>query len=191
MVQWIEHIAGWLKPIYEAMWQETKAGNYLQIDETPVKVLDRDVSGKTARGYLWFYAVPREDVIWSFAAVAARTPPTKDSRDSRAPSRPMPMKCTKRWLRESEDRANRCLAHARRYFYKALQESLGEAVWFIGKIRSCTASNMQPVRWITPNAMLCGRCKRLSLGCLASPRRGTTTEAVAAEHHGQGPSTIF
>src|SRR2546429_6431896 len=47
MVQWIEHIAGWLKPIYEAMWQEMKAGNYLQIDETPVKVLDRDVSGKT------------------------------------------------------------------------------------------------------------------------------------------------
>jgi transposase len=45
MVQWIKHIAGWLKPIYEAMWQEMKAGNYLQIDETPVKVLDRDVSG--------------------------------------------------------------------------------------------------------------------------------------------------
>src|SRR6266571_3393609 len=77
MVQWIEHIAGWLKPIYEAMWQEMKAGNYLQIDETPVKVLDRDVSGKTARGYLWFYAVPREDVILEFCSSRGQEAPNK------------------------------------------------------------------------------------------------------------------
>src|SRR5437667_3148019 len=77
MVQWIEHIAGWLKPIYEAMWQEMKAGNYLQIDETPVKVLDRDVPGKTARGYLWFYAVPREDVILEFCSSRGQDAPNQ------------------------------------------------------------------------------------------------------------------
>jgi transposase len=48
------------------MWQAMKPGNYLQIDETPVKVLDREVSGKTARGYLWFYSVPKQDVILEF-----------------------------------------------------------------------------------------------------------------------------
>ena len=40
MVQWVEHIAGWLQPIYDGMWETMKAGGYLQIDETPVKVLD-------------------------------------------------------------------------------------------------------------------------------------------------------
>src|SRR5579864_5718939 len=64
MVQWIEHIAQWLKPIYEAMWQAMKAGDYLQIDETPVKVLDPEVQGRAAKGYLWFYAVPGGDVIF-------------------------------------------------------------------------------------------------------------------------------
>ena len=57
MVQWVEHIAGWLRPIYDAMWQEMKAGGYVQIDETPVKVLDPEVKGKAAQGYLWFFAV--------------------------------------------------------------------------------------------------------------------------------------
>ena len=66
MVQWVEHIATWLRPIYDAMWQAMFAGGYLQVDETPVKVLDPDVQGKAARGYLWFYAVPGGDVILEF-----------------------------------------------------------------------------------------------------------------------------
>ncbi|MBM3458434.1 MAG: transposase, partial [Armatimonadetes bacterium] len=66
MMQWAEHIATWLLPIYDAMWQAMLAGTYLQIDETPVRVLDPDVQGKAARGYLWFYAVPGGDVILEF-----------------------------------------------------------------------------------------------------------------------------
>jgi transposase len=67
MVQWVEHIAGWLRPLYDAMWSEMKAGGYLQIDETPVKVLDPEVKGKAAQGYLWFFAVPGGDVILEFS----------------------------------------------------------------------------------------------------------------------------
>ena len=42
------------------------AGGYLQIDETSVRVLDPEVQGKAARGYLWFYAVPGGDVLLDF-----------------------------------------------------------------------------------------------------------------------------
>ncbi len=66
MVQWVEQIASWLQPAYDAMWRQMLAGGYLQVDETPVRVLDPDVEGKAARGYLWFYAVPRGDVILDF-----------------------------------------------------------------------------------------------------------------------------
>ena len=66
MVQWIEQIAVWLKPIYEAMWNAMHAGGYLQVDETPVKVLDPEVKGKAGKGYLWFYAVPGADVSLVF-----------------------------------------------------------------------------------------------------------------------------
>ena len=66
MLQWAEHIATCLRPIYDAMWKIMFGGGYLQVDETPVKVLDPDVQGKAARGYLWFYAVPGGDVILEF-----------------------------------------------------------------------------------------------------------------------------
>ncbi len=42
------------------------AGGYLLVDETPVNVLDPEVRGKTAQGYLWFYAVRGGDVLLQF-----------------------------------------------------------------------------------------------------------------------------
>src|SRR2546427_4997085 len=54
MVQWIEHIAGFLRLIVDRMWKRMKQGDYLQIDETPVRVLDPEVKGKAAKAYLWF-----------------------------------------------------------------------------------------------------------------------------------------
>jgi len=65
-VQWIEHIATWLEPLVERMWQAMCAGGYLLVDETPVNVLDPEVRGKTAQGYLWFYAVRGGDVLLQF-----------------------------------------------------------------------------------------------------------------------------
>jgi len=32
------------------------AGSYLQADETPIRVLDPDIKGKSVLGYLWFIA---------------------------------------------------------------------------------------------------------------------------------------
>src|SRR5205823_3372753 len=59
MVQWIEHVASWL--IVDRIWREMLAAGYMHVDETPVQVLVPGVSGKAARGYLWFYAGPRDN----------------------------------------------------------------------------------------------------------------------------------
>ena len=58
MVQWVEKVAHLLLAIYGRIWEELQAGDYLQIDEAPVKVLDPEVKGKAVRGYLWFYSKP-------------------------------------------------------------------------------------------------------------------------------------
>jgi transposase len=75
MVQWVEHIAFLLQPLCELMFKEMKKGDYLQIDETPVKVMDPEVKGKCARGYLWFYAVPGGDVFIDFQDTRGRIAP--------------------------------------------------------------------------------------------------------------------
>lgn len=136
MVQWAEHIASWLLPIYDAMWQAMLAGGYLQIDETPVRVLDPDVKGKAARGYLWFYAVPGGDVILEFDPSRGMAPVRKRLERFVGTIQTDAYEVYQS-LQRKEPHIQRiaCLAHARRYFLKAVKESLPAAVWFITQIR--------------------------------------------------------
>lgn len=50
---WVIQSGAGLMPIYEAFWEEALAARYLQLDETPIKVLKPE---KTA--YLWVYYAP-------------------------------------------------------------------------------------------------------------------------------------
>lgn len=137
MVQWAEHIATWLLPVYDAMWKAMSAGGYLQVDETPVKVLDPDVKGKAARGYLWFYAVPGGDVILEFDSSRGLAPVRKRLQGFVGTIQTDAYEVYQS-LERNETHIQRigCLAHARRYVLKAVQENLAAAVWFITQIRS-------------------------------------------------------
>jgi transposase len=135
MVQWVEHIANWLLPVYDAMWQEMLAGGYLQVDETPVKVLDPEVEGKAARGFLWFYAVPGGDVILVFDSSRGQQPVRDRLKDFAGTIQTDAYEVYEA-LRKRQPGLQRigCLAHARRRFYAAARENLTDAVWFISQI---------------------------------------------------------
>ena len=137
MVQWVEKIAFLLLAIYQGIWEELQATGYLQVDETPVKVLDPEVKGKAATGYLWFYSHPQGDVFLEFCTGRGREGPEQRLAgftgtiqtdaygvyDSLRRQRPTALKRLG------------CLAHIRRKWYKAAEESSAEAIWFIGQIR--------------------------------------------------------
>ena len=63
---WVEKGAEWLQAIVREMKRELLAGDYLQVDETPVRVMDPEVKGRCATGYLWVAGVPGGDVIFEF-----------------------------------------------------------------------------------------------------------------------------
>ena len=46
MVNWVTQVAEWLKPIYNHMREDLIRGNYLQIDETPIKSIRSRQSSK-------------------------------------------------------------------------------------------------------------------------------------------------
>ena len=137
MVQWVEKIAHLMLGIYRLIFQEMAAGGYLQVDETPVKVLDPEIQGKAGKGWLWFYAVPDGDVFLEF----------HDSRGHEGPKERLKnfhgtiqadgyqvYDCLKR-DRSLDLKRIGCLSHARRRFYKALLEKSLEALWFIAEMR--------------------------------------------------------
>jgi transposase len=66
LCDWVEKGAEWLQAIVREMKRELLAGDYLQVDETPVRVLDPEVKGRCAMGYLWVAGVPGGDVIFEF-----------------------------------------------------------------------------------------------------------------------------
>jgi transposase len=136
LCDWVERGAFWLQGLVRVMNQELLAGNYLQVDETPVKVLDPEVKGKAATGYLWVKAHPKGDVIFEFHPGRSK-------------------ECGSQVIGSFEGKIQRdgygvyssleksrpkligvgCWSHARRKFVDALEEAPEQAQWFVGQIR--------------------------------------------------------
>ena len=66
LCDWVEKGALWLQPLVRVMKTELLTGDYVQVDETPVRVMDPDLKGRCATGYLWVLGRPRADVIFEF-----------------------------------------------------------------------------------------------------------------------------
>lgn len=70
---WIIHkstLNGWfaaccslLEPLYQAHLESVMQTDYLQADESPIKVQDTDKKGKTHQGYMWVYRNPLNGLV--------------------------------------------------------------------------------------------------------------------------------
>ncbi len=67
MADWVRMSAEWLEPIYRRMSDRLLSGDYLQVDETPVRCSDPDEkNGGTTEGWLWVMSRPGEDVVFDW-----------------------------------------------------------------------------------------------------------------------------
>lgn len=61
---WQTHTAGLVQPLYEIQRQIILSGNYIQADESPIRVLEKGKGkGKTHKGYMWVYHAPIERLV--------------------------------------------------------------------------------------------------------------------------------
>lgn len=60
---WTKQALEKLEPLYEQLVFDTKAQGYLQVDETPIKVLDSDKKGAAHTGYYWVYHAPEKGTV--------------------------------------------------------------------------------------------------------------------------------
>jgi transposase len=145
MVQWIEHIAGLLRLLADRILQRIIQGSYLQIDETPVRVLDPEVKGKAARGYLWFFAVPGGDVVLIFDPSRSHEVPKKALAGFRGVFQSDDFSAYETLVKKLPGvRRAGCAAHARRKFYEAALEGDRQAIWFIAQFRHVGAHGNGP-----------------------------------------------
>jgi transposase len=138
LCDWIEGAANLVQLVVHRMKANLLAGDYLQVDETPVKVMDPEVKGKCATGYLWVAGRPGGDVLFEFHPGRSKAEALKLlggfgagylQRDgygvygSIVAERPdlVPVGCG---------------AHLRRKFVDALADDPVQSNWFIDRFRS-------------------------------------------------------
>ena len=178
MVQWVEKVAHLLQAIYWLIWEDLKAGDYLQIDESPVKVLDPEVKGKAAQGYLWFYSQPGGYVFLEFHQSRGRDGPRARLRGFRGTMQTDGYELYDALRKERPSTLKRigCVSHARRKFYKALLESCSEALWFIGQMRQLYQLERE-LKDASPQERRKGRLQKAPALWLAMKRRAEVLRA--------------
>jgi transposase len=61
---WQTRISNLVWPLYEEFKRQVLGQGYIQLDETPIKVLDQRKKGTTHRGYYWVYNSPPEHIVF-------------------------------------------------------------------------------------------------------------------------------
>lgn len=64
VIDWMSSCCTLLWPLYELLRQEILSKDYIQVDESPIKVQDRSKKGKTHRGYMWVYHDPLGKLVY-------------------------------------------------------------------------------------------------------------------------------
>jgi hypothetical protein len=72
MAEWMGHAAEWLAPIFREIKKGVFESGYVQVDETPIRYLAPG-NGSTKQGYLWTCGVPRGGVVFHWETSRAAT----------------------------------------------------------------------------------------------------------------------
>jgi transposase len=118
---WQESICNLLEPLYDTLKHRVLSQGYLQVDETPIPVLDKQKKGKTHRGYHWIYHSPLEKtVLFDYNTGRSREGPVKLLRDFKGYLQTDGYKVYDLFARRKDITHVNCMAHARRGFEKVL-----------------------------------------------------------------------
>lgn len=140
LTDWIGGTCALLEPLYEELKKQVLSSDYLQADETPIKVLDKNKKGTTHRGYHWVYHSPlKKMVLFDYREGRGREGPHEILKDFKG------------WLQTDgyvvyEDfdqkpgvKLLNCMAHARRKFDEAKDNDLARASYVLTEIQKLYA----------------------------------------------------
>jgi transposase len=138
---------GWrhLAPLWELLRLLVQGQKYLQADETPLKVLDRDHRSGIHQGYVWVYHSPADGLVLF------------DYRKGRSSSGPKEMLAHYRGVLQTDGYSVYeslfaghadimlvyCMAHARRKFVEALKYDKERAAYVLGRMQELYALEQQ------------------------------------------------
>jgi len=133
---WQGKVANLLHLLHEEGKRQVLGQGYLQVDETPIQVLDPKKKGKTHRGYYWVYYSPiQRMVLFDYQEGRGRAAPRKLLEDFKGYLQTDGYKVYD-WFGQQEDiTLLSCMAHARRKFEQSLDYDQKRAEYAMTEIQ--------------------------------------------------------
>ena len=134
---WI--LSGWeqIRPLWELLRLIVTHQKYLQVDETPIKVLDRDHKSGIHQGYMWLYHAPVDRlVLFDYRKGRDQSGPKEMLADFKGIIQTDGYKVYDSLYGNHPDiHLTFCMAHARRYFVDALKDDEEQANYVLDQIQ--------------------------------------------------------
>jgi len=129
-----------IMPLINRLRDKVFSSSYLMVDETPIRVLDPEVKGKTHRGYYWVYYDPLGGrVFFDYQRGRGRDGPQKHLKNFSGFLQTDGYSVYDEFaLRESITGVG-CMAHARRYFAEAQPVDPDRAEWMLLRMQQLYA----------------------------------------------------
>jgi transposase len=136
-------IGGWvaagcelLTPVYEKLMIRVQRSDYIQADETPIKVLDKTKKKDTHRGYFWVYQSPIEKLVcFQYRKGRGREGPKEFLRDYKGAIQADGWQVYDRFEKREGIRLLGCMAHARRKFDEAKENDKVRAEYVLTEMQ--------------------------------------------------------
>jgi transposase len=133
---WLRSCCDLLEPLYAVHKQYLLQTDYLMIDETTIRVLDKHKKGKSHQGYFWVYYDPiAKRVLFDYREGRGREGPDSMLKDFTGTIQTDGYGGYEQLAARADITAIGCMAHARRYFKDALDQDEGRAEGMLKQIQ--------------------------------------------------------
>ncbi|MEO8474494.1 MAG: IS66 family transposase [Chryseolinea sp.] len=144
LTDWIGSTCELLDPLYEALKKQVLTADYLQVDETPIKVLDKDKKGASHRGYHWVYHAPiQRMVLFDYREGRGGEGPGECLKDFKGFLQTDGYAVYENFDKKADITLLHCMAHARRKFDEAKDNDLTRASYVLTEMQKLYALERQ------------------------------------------------
>jgi transposase len=133
---WFNATADLLEPLYNTLENKVLQSNYIQADESPIGVQDSHKKGALHTGYQWVYRSPVERlVLFKYYPGRGRKAPENVLRDFSGSLQTDGYQVYQNMRTNGKITLLACMAHARRYFEKALDNDEKRASYVLAQMQ--------------------------------------------------------
>jgi transposase len=140
VLEWGNESLKVLTPLYDLLKRKVLASNYIQADETGMKVLDKEKKGHSHQGYLWAYRSVLENlVLFEYQPGRGKAGPAEMLKKFIGFLQTDGYGGYDQFKARAYITIMHCMAHARRYFTEAMMNDKARAEFALGLIQKLYA----------------------------------------------------